>query len=195
MLQELNRCAPGKPILLTRVGNSTASPQEADALDAEGYMQLLASGSPRLFSEYALVRHYLGRCNPLESELVKPADVKWDKWLTFILNSDDLDGASAALTEDWPHEVGELTFNPIFQRRALPDGRQRLWFQFPTIWFAYQNGDMYGYHEDRLECSDDVLRRARSNKTDPEIRQLIERFVLIGLPQRYLKTQLEDGAA
>ena len=45
---------------LSRVGNKGVSPKEmwGDSFDAEGYMTLFAAGQPRLFSDYALVRHY-----------------------------------------------------------------------------------------------------------------------------------------
>ena len=118
VLAELNRCAPGKPMILTRVGNKTASPKEADALDPEGYMDLLASGGPRAFSEYALVRQYLARRNPLASEPTDVGDLYWDKWLTFVLNGRSLQDTEIDLKDEWPHEVGELAFNPIFERET-----------------------------------------------------------------------------
>lgn len=190
VLAELNRCAPGKPIILTRVSNKTASPKDGDALSPEEYMDLLASGGPSAFSEYALVRHYLARRNPLASVPTDVGDLHWDKWLTFVLNGQSLQDTAIHLEDEWPHEVGELAFNPIFEPEIRPNRKQRLSFQFPDIWFAYQNGDMYGYHGDRVECSPDVVLRARGNRADAEVRDLIERFILIGLPERYLKTQL-----
>ena len=189
VLSELNRCAPGKPMILTRVGNKKASPREADALDVEEYMALLALGQPSPFSEHGLVRRYLSRRNPLSSQPADVGDLQWDKWLTFVLNGDSLQDTAIDPDDEWPHGIGELAFNPIFEREVLANGRQHCAFRFPTTWFAYQNGDMYGYHGDRLECAPDVLARARSNRTDAEIEELVQRFILIGLPERYLKTQ------
>lgn len=193
LLAEFSRCAPAKPIVLARVGNSTASPHEGKQLDAKGYMQLLASGSPKIFSEYALLRNYLSRSNPLKSDPINPGDLTWDKWLTFVLNTQQLDDVTVAQADEWPHEVGELAINPMLKRRALGNGRQRLWFEFPTIWFAYQNGEMYVYHQSSLECADDLVRHAQLDRADAEIRNLIARFVLIGLPKRYLKAQIADA--
>jgi SAM-dependent methyltransferase/uncharacterized protein YbaR (Trm112 family) len=192
VLAELTRCAPGKPLILTRVGNKI-SPHEAEAaLRPEEYMELFPSGEPRAFSEYALVRHYLARRNPLKSEPTDPTELHWDKWLTFVLNSDGLTDAHVELPEDWPHAVGDLALNPLFQRRALPGGKLQLSFQFPSTWFAYQNGDMYGYHGDRLEYDPDVLIAARAQRADIQVSELIERFILVGFPKRYLKAQLTD---
>lgn len=186
-LAEFNRCAPRAPIILTRIGNRLVSPFDGDDARApDEYAQLLAAGAPRGFSEHALVRHYLARRNPLHTQPTDPADLNWDKWLTFVANGGTLKDVVVDPAEEWPHEVGELAFNPIFHREVLPSGRCKLSFQFPNTWFAYQNGDMHGYHGDRVECSPALP----LNHADAEVRNLIERFVLIGLPERYLKTQL-----
>ena len=94
--------------------------------------------------------------------------------------------------DEWPHQVGKLTPNPMFERRSLPNGKHKFAFRFPTTWFAYQNGDMYGYHGDGLECSSETLDRARLNRADPDLKRLIEYFIVIGLPERYLKAQRDS---
>ncbi len=191
LLAELDRCAPGAPAILSRVGNKTASPREVrgDSHSAEGYMELLASGEPRIFSEYALVRDYLARRSPLGAQPTDPADLRWDKWLHFVLNSQSLEGVAVDPALEWPHRVGKLSFSPMFERTPVDGGKYRLDLTFPTIWFAYQNGDMYGYHGDLVECSADALERARAGEIGPEIENLLERFVIIGLPERYLKAR------
>jgi SAM-dependent methyltransferase len=188
-LSEFRRCAPGKPAILSRVGNKTASPKEmwGDPHTAEGYMELFGSKSARVFSDYALVRHYLARRNPLSSEPTDIRELHWDKWLHFVLNHHALQDVVVDVAGEWPHQVGTLALGTLFERETLPEGKYRLTFKFPTIWFAYQNGDMYSYHGDQIECSTDVVERARSGQVDSEIKDLIERFVLVGLPDRYLK--------
>jgi len=194
VLGELKRCAPDKPVILTRVSNKTAFPKDGDALDAQGYLDLVPPGQARAFSEYALVRHYLGRRNPLASDVTDPAELQWDKWLTFVINGDRLRDVRVEASDEWPHETGELTLNPLFARTRLADGQLSCRFEFPTIWFAYQNGDMYSYHGHGSTCRSDIEVRARADRRDGEVRQLIERFVLIGLPKRYLRSQLERSA-
>jgi len=195
-LAEFRRCAPEKPVILSRVGNKTASPKEmwGDSHTAEGYMDLFDSKDTRVFSDYALVRHYLARRNPLSYGPTDIRDLHWDKWLHFVLNYHGLQEAVVDATADWPHQVGTLTLSSLYERETLPNGKYRLTFRFPSIWFAYQNGDMYSYHGDQLECSADVVDRARSGRVDSEVNDLIERFVLIGLPDRYLKTKRQRHA-
>jgi SAM-dependent methyltransferase/uncharacterized protein YbaR (Trm112 family) len=190
-LAEFSRCAPRRPVILSRVGNKTASPKEmwGDSYTAEGYLELLGAQSTRVFSDYALVRHYLARRNPLSHEPTDIRDLHWDKWLHFVLNPESLQDALIDTTEEWPHQVGTLTLSSLYERESLPNGNYRLTFRFPTIWFAYQNGDMYSYHGDQIECPRDVVDRARAGNIDPAVKELIERFVLIGLPDSYLKTQ------
>jgi len=191
VLAEADRCAPGTPIILSRVGNKSASPKEVrgDSHSAEGYMELFASHEPRIFSEYALVRGYLARRNPLTLAPTDPADLRWDKWLHFVLNGESLQNVEVGPALEWPHQVGKLCFNPMFEREVNNGGKVRLDLKFPTTWFAYQNGDMYGYHGDLVECSADAAERARAGQIDPEVQSLLDRFVVIGLPERYLKAQ------
>ena len=193
-LAELDRCASGKPVILSRVSNKTAWPNEVwgDEYGAEEYMQLLRSRQPRPFGDYALVRNYLARRNPLASQAMEATDLRWDKWLTFVLNGRSLGDVGIDPMDEWPHQVGKLTPNPMFERRSLPNGKQKFAFRFPTTWFAYQNGDMYGYHGDGLECSSETLDRARLNRADPDLKRLIEHFIVIGLPERYLKAQRDS---
>jgi hypothetical protein len=175
------------------VSNRTAFPRDGDALDPEGYLDLLHAGQPRAFSEYALVRDYLAQRNPLAAEPAAPGDLHWDKWLTFVMNGNSLRDVRVDAAEEWPHATGELTFNPIYERTPLASGRVRCRLEFPTVWFAYQNGDMYAYHADPVECSPEIVERARSNRADPEVQQLLKQFILIGLPSRYLRSQLQQA--
>jgi SAM-dependent methyltransferase len=192
VLRELKRCAHDGPVILTRVSNKTAFPKDGEALDAQGYVDLVPPGQARAFNEYALVRHYLARRNPLASEATEPAELVWDKWLTFVINGERLRDAPVENLDEWPHETGELTFNPLFERIPLSDGQLSCRFEFPTVWFAYQNGDMYSYHGHGSKCRSDIEVRARADRRDPEVREMIDRFVLIGLPQRYLRSQLHQ---
>lgn len=189
VLEEFSRCAPDRPVILSRVGNKAVSPREmwGDSHSAEGYMELWGRKGARVFSDYALVRHYLARRNPLRSEPTDISELRWDKWLHFVLNPEGLEDVVVDASEPWAHQVGTLTLNPLYDRETLPNGDYRLTFRFPTIWFAYQNGDMYGYHADRVECSPEVIERGRSGRRDGDVQALIERFVLIGLPERYVR--------
>ena len=90
--------------------------------------------------------------------------------------------------EEWPHEVGELAFNPIFNRETLPDGRYKLSLQFPSTWFAYQNSDMYGYHGDGVECSPNP---PLHNHANAEVRRPHRALHL----DRLTRAVLEDAAA
>jgi SAM-dependent methyltransferase len=195
VLDELQRCARKQPVILTRVGNRTAFPKDGDDLDAEGYLKLMPAGHTRVFSEYALLHDYLARRNPLASDATDPEELQWDKWLTFVVNGKHLGDVRIQASGEWPHETGELTFNPVFERVRAGDGQVSCRFEFPTIWFAYQNADMYSYHGHGLKCRSDIEQRARADRRGAEVRELVERFILIGLPKRYLRSQLDRSRA
>jgi SAM-dependent methyltransferase len=194
LIAELERCAPGKPLILTRVGNRTARPNTGDELSAEEYCDLLGRQTTRAFGEHELIRHYLARRNPLAAPQTLPTALNWDKWLTFVINPSSIQQGEIDQDELWPHAVGELVLNPIFRRQEISPDTWRLVFEFPTIWFAYQNSEKHGYHGNRIECSKELVQTANERRHDPEIHRLLDQFVLLGLPDRYLNAQISPTA-
>lgn len=191
VVAELNRCTPDRPIVLTRVSNLTARPNTfGDELSPQGYLDLLAGGQPRVFGEYELVRDYLDGRNPFAEPPSDPQRLHWDKWLTLVMNPGQLAAVRIDEGEEIPHGVGRLTINPMYELVDMPDGQVSLQLDFPTIWFAYQNGDMYAYHGDRLRIDREALNAACNAGGGPQAVELTRKFFLIGLPARYLRSQL-----
>lgn len=186
LLDECRRCAPNRPMAITRVGNGDAYPKRwGDELGAEGYLELFGEGS-QVFREIDLVRCYLNRRNPLQQELDPATEFAYDKWLYVITNVDTaMRQFSPGLPA--PHTTGSATVNPIFSRRILGDGRVRFDFNFPSVWFAYQNADMFAYHGDRTESDVELISSIGDKIDDPAIADLVEKFVVIGLPAKYLR--------
>ena len=190
---ELRRCAPGRPVILARVGNGSASPSYREELTPEAYRDLFAHGSPRFFSEQDLVRHYLARSDPFAAPPTEPRFLGKDRWLYFVLEGHGLMSGTMPV-DKWPHAVGKLELNPVYRVGQPAPGRLALRFEFPAVWIAYQNADMHAYHADRFEIDAAVLERARRGERDGEIERLVRSFVLIGMPERYLRPRIGEGA-
>jgi SAM-dependent methyltransferase/uncharacterized protein YbaR (Trm112 family) len=189
MLEECQRCAPNRPLALTRVGNRDVYPNNwGQEMTAIQYADLLGDRTYS-FRELDLVRCYLDRTNPLTEAKSDPEKLNHDKWLYFIKNM-EADPALTDICREYPHELGELTRNPIFNTTYTKNGRVRFDFSFPSIWFTYQNADMLSYHGDKTEVKKEQFEKIRENYIPEELKHLVQKFIIIGLPKRYLRKQL-----
>jgi hypothetical protein len=75
--------------------------------------------------------------------------------------------------------------NPIYRRVATPEGDLQLRFDFPSIWYAYENNGMMAYHPRRVSLRRTQLEALRSERTDASFSDLVSRFVLLGMPPRF----------
>ncbi|MEZ5184828.1 MAG: class I SAM-dependent methyltransferase [Candidatus Nanopelagicales bacterium] len=183
---ELLRCAPDGPIVLARVGNVLVEPREGEELTPQGYFDLADGESVRIVDEDTLVDWYLRGIGP---QFAAPADVHslaGQKWLSLVI------GARAA--RDHPphdgmlHARGDLSVNPLYR----DSGEGRVVFEFPSPWFRFENKRMAEYCAREAELppgTGDIV-------VDVGVREGLARsFVLLSLPQRYLRGQRRCVAA
>jgi SAM-dependent methyltransferase len=181
--QEIARCAPGRPGILSRVGNARVMPNEGQENAVSGYLDEIGAQDTRVFTEGSLVRLYLKRLNPLAEPGDGSEELEWSKWLSFAWNLPaQLRDPSK---EEWPHAVGRLGLNPIYTRRAAVNEQIHLRFEFPGTWYAYENNAMLAYHPRRLTLNKSQLESASKGLPDASVPELVAKFVLLGLPQRF----------
>jgi hypothetical protein len=74
--------------------------------------------------------------------------------------------------------------NPIYARTAAGAGDLQLRFEFPSVWYAYENHQMLSYHPRRVVVTRSQIERF-ATRTDPAVAELVRSFVVLGLPQRF----------
>jgi SAM-dependent methyltransferase len=184
LLHEIERTAPGRPVVVTRVGNREVMPNEGAEQDVEGYATEFGSDSIDAFDEDELVRHYLDHSNPFADRKDRPRLAR-SKWLSFAWNIAEPLRTGNSVDAIPPHAVGTIGWNPIYRRSRLPEGDLRLHFEFPAIWYAYENHRMLAYHPRRITVPAARVARMADWQSDPELRGLVDSFVLVGLPERF----------
>lgn len=167
LLAEVERCAPRRPLILTRVGNLELGPNEGYESSIDEYLAPMPGA--HVFHEDGLLRDYLVRRAPRPAT---PAEACEHKWVSFMRNAQP----AAASTTEWPHAVGRLVLNPIYKVTEERD-RLLLQYHFPSAWFAFENGQMLTYLPRRLSVSRADLRVAAE--------ALVRQTVLIGVPEGY----------
>jgi len=185
LLEQIRRCAPDRIVVITRVGNRDVMPNEGAELDLGGYLSEFDASEVRIFDEDELVRHYLRRSNPFAHACADGASHAGAKWFSFAWNT----GIGVELEDGYgeipPHAIGEIGWNPIYRRSTLANGDLQLRFEFPIVWYAYENHAMLAYHPLRLTVPKAKAQHLPDWKTDSDLRALVDSFALIGLPHRF----------
>lgn len=190
LLKEIERCAPGGMVILTRVGNAAVMPNEGLEETLDDYLREFAPAKPRVFDESELVGHYLNRRGSLSQPAASAAQLADCKWLSFIWNYEQTVRDTAPLQDDdgnavWPHAVGSLALNPMYACRRLDGGDLHLHFKFPSIHYAYENHEMLSYHPRLVTLTRKELEALGAGAESSEISRLVRSFILVGMPVRF----------
>jgi len=185
MLAEVERCAPARMVVLTRVGNSAVMPNEGNERTLDEYLAEFGVASVRAFEEGELVRHYLRRNDPLGEAALPERQLRSSKWFSFAWNVPDTRARSIHSDAVPPHAVGALGYNPIYVQEPRIDGGVRLRFEFPHPWYAYENHGMLAYHPRVVTLSREESRSLTSTGSRELVESLIDSFVVLGLPSRF----------
>ena len=172
LLRDIRRCAPARMCILTRVGNQALMPNEGSELGLAGYLAEL--GECHVFHEFGLLHDYLGRRGPRD----RREEAAEHKWLSFVMNAPPFRDRP-----QWPHGVGRLALNPIYAV-SRQNGTVNLRFQFPGVWYAYENAQMLEYHPRVVQLTEKEV-EALSNPDSPTAQLLLRQFVAIGVPDRF----------
>mgnify|MGYP002082165086 FL=1 len=186
LLAEIERCAPARMCVLTRVGNANVMPNEGKEEDLESYRREFNCEDLFIFDEDQLVRCYLEQSDPLSQEPREPSDLARSKWLSFVWHAQrDADRRTHLAEASRPHAVGKLEINPIYECRQTSHGDIELVFRFPGVWFAYENHAMLSYLPRRTMMTKEQLAAVAARPDSPSLRELINSFILLGMPERF----------
>jgi SAM-dependent methyltransferase len=181
---EVDRVAPGRMIVLTRVGNRAVMPNEGSEVTLGEYLKELGGKPVQVFSEEGLVRGYLNDRNPLSRQGEEPGSLEHCKWLAFVCSAPAEAMKSRPQNEPCPHSVGRISLNPIYAQEIV-GGTTKLGFRFPGTWYAYENHQMREYHPGRATLDSQDRKVLEAGGWNDSLERLLRQFVLIGLPDRY----------
>lgn len=185
LLAEMRRCAPGKMVLLSRVGNAQVMPNEGDERSPAAYLAEFGEEPVRAFTEGQLLRSYLRRNDPFDEPTAHAAELSDCKWLSFVWNAPAAARRSVAADSVPPHAVGRLGVNPIYVQSTADSGELRLRFEFPNTWYAYENHDMLLYCPERGSLAPQQLQLLDQGYAAPLLRPSVDNFMVLGMPELF----------
>jgi SAM-dependent methyltransferase len=185
LVAEIARCAPNRMVVLTRIGNAAVMPNEGVEGTRADYLREIGASPIHCFDEPTLVKSYLRRMDPLALPAASPTALDESKWLSFAWNVQSERRRSIRSDALGPHAVGTLCVNPIYASTIDRQGDVRLHFEFPAIWYAYENHGMLAYHPRQAHVMRQQLEAISAGAVDDEMRKHVDSFVLIGVPGRF----------
>lgn len=188
-IAEMQRCAAPGPVFLARIGvhappglYSTSRPIH------EWRAALQQFGTYRLLAEQTLAEGYLDGHLP-DYTTDDPDEQLRIARNAFAVLSDDptLLKDHGALPDPPPHARGRLVVNPIYS--PVGGDLRHVRLAMPSDWFTFEDGELTRYHDHQSVLTDAQVAALRRNELTPEVRKLIDRFVVVGVPDRYVRRQ------
>ncbi len=134
-----------------------------------------------MFADVRLWKDYLTRRDPLAAPSPSLDDLIWEKYLSFVIHPEKL-GPLPPQSQRRPHGLGRLMVNPMYRITGSDDSGMDLEFGFNPIWGAYEDADMAAYVQKWVRLEPGQLQKAIDEPDSEAARDLVERFILIGVP-------------
>lgn len=177
----------GGTIIINRAGNQSVEPNEGRELTPQGYAKLFGAMPVEVFDESSLLDRYLNKKKPNLAKSVNPIDIGKKKWLTIVASQNRQVYMDYGPMDKWPHSIGKLALNPLYRKTGQHrDGQEHYKFAYPSDWYEYENSSWRRYAPEELFISDSILSSLTQEKKDAKIDDLINRFVVMGFPQKYM---------
>lgn len=192
LVKEVERVAPMRPAIYARVGNrevSPPNPRHGGEMRPDEYWDLFGRDQTRYFADVALWKDYLMRRNPLDREPVPLADLRWEKYLSYVVHPEALSphGEEEGV---WCHGVGKLALNTVVDITADEPDALVTEFMYRTVWGAYEDADMMAYTERWGRIDKAELRTALADPDSAAASSLVGRFALVGVPEHCARSDL-----
>jgi len=185
---------PDGLIGIVRFGNAAVEPREGHELTVDGYERLFGEVPHVLLGEDELVGAYLAGHGADLSQTAMSTSLHGQKWLSAVLSDNEATFREHEPFTSWPHAEGRLAINPIYVPNppSAPEGVE-LRFEFPSEWYGFENAGYLDYAPESVRVSREALADVRAGRRTEAVQQLIDRFVVVGVPDRYLREPLLQG--
>jgi len=161
------------------IGNAVITPKQL-----KSYFKELLSV---VLDEDDLLEGYLKKTGPnLKSE---QSEEKFDKivWSYIVASNNKNIFKIHSQFTDWPHAIGNLKLNPLYHQISHDDRGNLIYeFKFPSGWYEYENHAWLRYAPKSVNLTKEVLNDIKAGKRTKEVNDLISKFVVLGMPEKYM---------
>lgn len=188
-IQEIKRITE-ELIILARNKTGRVSYEEAPVPQPEAYRMLLGDLSHRIVSDEDLLERYFRKEGPDLSARMDTALLRTTRFLSIVASQQEDIFRCHGRFDQMPHAKGRLIINPIYKLQAGNDsGKIRLLRSFLSPFYEKQHPEYKKFMPERIELDSTILDDLENEKRTPVIEQLIEQYIVLGVPDNYSSHQ------
>jgi ubiquinone/menaquinone biosynthesis C-methylase UbiE/uncharacterized protein YbaR (Trm112 family) len=161
-------------------------PHDGLPLPPEGYQALVTRLAHRLVADSDVLTRYLQRKGPPLARSADTTRLAHEPLLSLVASHRGDVLRDYGAFEEWPHAEGCLVLNPLYVEQGRNhSGTICLRRAFPSAFYEEDHAEYKQYLPETVEVSLEVLGDLAQGKRTAVIEKLIERCVVLGMPERY----------
>ncbi len=134
-----------------------------------------------------MISNYLQKQKPDFPQINDIPELNGKKWLSMVASGNDRVFKDTGSFDSWPHARGDLDLNPLYQKIGMDDKHtERYKFSYPSEWYKFEDFQWLTYAPAEVSIATDIKNRLKNNKKSAEVNKLIDNFVVLGFPQKYM---------
>lgn len=187
-VREARRVLRPNGILILSSLNNAGFPDSGSIyrLHPAGYQSLVADMPHRLVADADLCARYLQKRGPDLSRSCAIEQLDRELRSCVVASERESLFRDHGVFPEWPHAYGKLALNPFYVQEGHDTHSLHLRRQFPSADFAAENAACSEYLPETVRITSAGVANLNAGRRTPEIESLISRFVVLGMPERYL---------
>jgi ubiquinone/menaquinone biosynthesis C-methylase UbiE len=177
------------PILLASIRHALM-PHKGHAFTPApaGYQELFSDIPYCMKTDRAILQSYLNNTGPQLKKSDGLAILEQSPLISVVACHEKEIFKDHGAFSEWPHAVGNLGINPLYDvAQASGDGPIRLVRHYPSDFYHEENAESDLYLPEYIEAGPSVFQDLERRNITPDIKKLIEQFVVLGIPKRYVQ--------
>jgi len=187
-VQELNRVTAEGVIILTWVHNRRVRvPYDGVPLPPEGYHALFHDLPHRIVADEDILDRYLRKQGPDLSIQPDRAYLHQKPLLSIVASTQKDIFRDHGSFEEVPHAKGRLGINPLYKMEMVEGelGKSVFGRKFPSRYYEEEHSEYKKFMPETIEVDSKVLSDLASGKRTSAIERLIDRFIVLGIPDNF----------
>ncbi len=194
-VREMKRVlSPDGVIFISRVSSMPMKYYKGNAIIPPKQLKSYFQEMPNVvFDQEEVLGRYIRKYGPALSSEPSMSDLNKSEWISIVASNRKDYFRDYGEFKNWPHALGNLKLNPLYHENGKDEsGNRILKFRFPSEWYEYEDHDWRKYAPETVRISHSTLEAIEKGTRTPEIDDLISKWVIIGMPEKYLPSDSDS---
>ena len=162
-------------------------PHAGTPLSPAGYQNLVKNLPHRLIADNTVLDRYLKKAGPPLSQSSPMEQLEKAPLISIIVSNQEKHFINHGPFNKWPHSHGTLKLNPLYKISSHENSREiTLQRKFPSTFYENENIESKKYLPESITIESSLMDKLNINPRLPEVERLIDQFVVMGMPEKYI---------